>query len=135
MSLFDPLVQNQVGGANREIHHFLRCTRIVRNCLAADPAKKNHLLAKVAYLVLAAIPLLGPLIDLLIDPPEGTPPRVAAEEFWHPSKGTNVWPSFDPLVKSLRGLFRQPPEKNSSGNRLPRHGRLMRLDRALPALT
>jgi hypothetical protein len=63
--------------------------------------------AKLGYLVLAAIPVFGPLFYLMIDPPNNVPLDPTAKNHWKGSnRGNDVWPSFDPLMRALRRLFR-----------------------------
>jgi hypothetical protein len=63
-------------------------------------------LMKITYLVLSAIPFVGPIFYFLIDPTENQTAKIPSEKLWEsPKKGTAVWPSFDPLIKFLRGLF------------------------------
>jgi hypothetical protein len=65
-------------------------------------------LARVAYLLMTLVPIVGPIFYLLIDPPESSPVAVKPEEFWHTTKGAGPpWPSFAPLMKSLSSMFRR----------------------------
>jgi hypothetical protein len=60
---------------------------------------------KLGYLVLATVPVAGPIFYLIIDPPESTPIAVQAELYWTPNRGTKVWPSFGPLINLLHRLL------------------------------
>jgi hypothetical protein len=68
--------------------------------------KKDRFLVKLGYFLLACVPIAGPVFYLMIDLPEIPPPAVSSKKFWRPSKGTAVWPSFEPLIKSVGRLFR-----------------------------
>ncbi|MFC5475688.1 hypothetical protein [Paraherbaspirillum soli] len=68
--------------------------------------KRTYWPIKFVYLVLSAIPLVGPIFYLLIEPPESTPITAPTEVRWTSSaKGTQVWPSFAPLIGCLRRLL------------------------------
>lgn len=69
-----------------------------------------------ASLGFTLVPLVGPLFYLLIDPPESTPVALKPQDFWHWSRGGRVWPSFDPLIKSLHAMFNGRPEKGRRKN-------------------
>lgn len=69
--------------------------------------KKSSWPIKAACFALSAIPLAGPIFYFLIDPADNQPTKIASEKLWKSSsKGTSVWPSFDPLINFLRYLFR-----------------------------
>jgi hypothetical protein len=64
-------------------------------------------LVKVACLIFTLIPIAGPIFYLMIDPPESSPTTINPEGFWLPTKGTQVWPSFGLLIKSLSEIFKR----------------------------
>ena len=87
-------------------YFLLICISLVTTGLAWKRilGKDEFWVIKFGYLILSAVPLAGPLFYLLIDPPESSPIAVPPEEFWTP-KNPKVWPSFNPLINSLRRLF------------------------------
>ncbi|WP_105534430.1 hypothetical protein [Solimicrobium silvestre] len=65
-------------------------------------------IVKTGYLVLTAVPFVGPLFYMLIDPPPNQPINKLPYSLWpEQSRGTKVWPKFDPLIQSLASIFRR----------------------------
>jgi len=70
--------------------------------------ERYHWLAKLGYIALVLIPIVGPIFYLLIDTPVSTPPGVPPAEF-HKSGGKgagDVVPSYNRLFKSLSYWFK-----------------------------
>jgi hypothetical protein len=67
--------------------------------------RRNSWLVKLCYILLAAVPFAGPVFYFLIDPPEVSPIAVSPEEF-RTAKDPRPLTSFDPLLNSLRRMFR-----------------------------
>jgi len=57
-------------------------------------------LRKILHATFAAIPFFGPMLYVFLEPPSKHPPQKQMRPF---PKGTEVYPSFDPLIKSLSG--------------------------------
>lgn len=70
-------------------------------------SQRYHWLVSAACLMFTLIPIAGPIFYLIIDPPESSPADPTAGGFWQPAKGTQVWPSFGPLITSLRAIFKR----------------------------
>lgn len=69
--------------------------------------KKSSWPIKAACFALSAIPLAGPIFYFLIDPADNQPTKMPPEKLWKAAtRGTAVWPSFDPLINFLRNLFK-----------------------------
>jgi hypothetical protein len=74
---------------------------------------RYSLVVRMAYLLFTLVPIAGPVFYLMIDPPESSPATVKPEEFWQPGRGAGrVWPSFAPLMESLRAMFRSSKSEN-----------------------
>jgi hypothetical protein len=68
---------------------------------------------RLAALSFTLLPVFGPIFYLMIDPPESSPSGRRSEEFWRPAKGSgSPWPSYDPLMKSLRKIFTGPVKED-----------------------
>ncbi len=66
-------------------------------------SERYHWLTKLGYVMLALIPIVGPIFYLMIDPPPSPPPGVPPDEF-HKSSGKgagDVVPSYSRLFDSL----------------------------------
>ena len=57
---------------------------------------------KVFHAAFAAIPFLGPMLYVFLAPPPKHPPERQMPLF---PKGTEVYPSFDPFIKSIGRMF------------------------------
>jgi hypothetical protein len=76
-------------------------------------SRRYSWLARATALILTLLPVFGPIFYLMIDPPESSPSGVSPEEFWQPAKGAGrPWPSYDPLIKSLRKVFKGSAEED-----------------------
>lgn len=65
--------------------------------------------ARFVNLVLVVVPIIGPIMYFMIDPPPNRPIVKSKQEIWNGgTKGTQVWPSFDPLIRSLTSIFARP---------------------------
>jgi hypothetical protein len=58
---------------------------------------------KTLCLVVSAVPVFGPIFYCFIDPPPVLP---QAEQGKKIPKGTEVYPSFSPLIRAIRGIFK-----------------------------
>ena len=57
---------------------------------------------KLLCLVVSVIPFFGPIFYLLIDAPSTLPPSEQGKQI---PKGTEVYPSFKPLIKTIRKIL------------------------------
>jgi hypothetical protein len=68
--------------------------------------------AKAGYLVLTAVPLIGPIFYMLIDPPANLPINKSPHSLWSErTRGEKIWPAFDPIIQSLSSIFSRNKEK------------------------
>jgi hypothetical protein len=57
---------------------------------------------KAAHMIFVAVPFVGPMFYVFIAPPPKHPPDKQIPTF---PKGTEVYPSFDPLITIIKKMF------------------------------